>query len=56
MGIFFPAVTGVLAGSSRSGDLKNPSSSIPKGTLAAWAFSSFIYILLVFIYGCGTAR
>jgi amino acid transporter len=56
MGIFFPAVTGVLAGSNRSGDLKNPSESIPKGTLAAWGFSTMVYLSLTVLYACGADR
>jgi hypothetical protein len=44
--IFFPAVTGVLAGVSMSGELKKPEESIPKGTMAAIILSFIIYILM----------
>jgi len=46
--IFFPAVTGILAGASMSGELKDPRISIPKGTLWAIAVSFCLYILLAF--------
>ncbi len=42
--IYFPAATGLLAGVNMSGDLKNPSRSIPIGTMSAIGVAGIIYM------------
>ncbi|MGQ1784522.1 MULTISPECIES: hypothetical protein [unclassified Saccharicrinis] len=49
-GIFFPAVTGFEAGVSMSGDLKNPSKSLPVGAMMAVGIGFIVYIGLAFFY------
>lgn len=44
--VFFPAVTGVLAGVSLSGDLKDPGKAIPTGALAAVCLGFVIYMII----------
>ncbi|KAK3746404.1 hypothetical protein QZH41_018221 [Actinostola sp. cb2023] len=51
LAIFFPSVTGIMAGSNRSGDLKDAQQSIPKGTIAAIATTSFVYLTSVLLFG-----
>ena len=44
--IVFPAFTGMTAGVGLSGDLKNPSKSIPLGTMAATIIGMVIYVFI----------
>lgn len=46
--IIFPAFTGMTAGVGLSGDLKNPSKSIPRGTLIATISGMIIYFFVVY--------
>ena len=46
--IIFPAFTGMAAGLGLSGDLKNPTKSIPNGTLWATMAGMVIYILVAY--------
>ncbi|KAK7870096.1 hypothetical protein R5R35_011077 [Gryllus longicercus] len=55
-GVFFPTVTGVMAGINMSGDLRNPSRDIPNGTLAAIATSTFLYLVFVLVLGSTCER
>lgn len=45
--ICFPAFTGMTAGVGMSGDLKNPSKSIPIGTMAGTLTGLIVYILVI---------
>eukprot|EP00035_Acanthoeca_spectabilis_P040247 m.68425 g.68425 ORF g.68425 m.68425 type:complete len:994 (+) comp9919_c0_seq2:60-3041(+) len=54
LAIFFPSVTGIMAGSNRSGDLKDPSASIPTGTIAAVMTTSMVYFCSVILLGATT--
>lgn len=55
-GILFPATGGIFAGASMSGDLKNPSKSIPKGTLYGLATTFVLYTLVILAMAASITR
>lgn len=54
--LFFPAVTGIMAGVNMSGDLKEPSRSIPNGTFASIGVSALIYAGIAFFLAGSVSR
>nr|XP_046201579.1 solute carrier family 12 member 4-like isoform X1 [Oncorhynchus gorbuscha] len=51
VGIFFPSATGIMAGSNRSGDLKDAQKSIPIGTILAITTTTLVYFSSVVLFG-----
>ena len=47
---FFPAVTGIDAGVGMSGSLKDPKTSLPRGTFMAIGITSVVYIAVTVVY------
>uniref|UniRef100_A0A0E0FKQ9 Cation chloride cotransporter n=1 Tax=Oryza nivara TaxID=4536 RepID=A0A0E0FKQ9_ORYNI len=56
LGLYFPAVTGIMAGSNRSASLKDTQRSIPIGTLHATISTTMMYLLSVFLFGALSTR
>lgn len=54
--IYFPAVTGILAGVNMSGDLKDPARSLVRGTMAAIGTGFVIYLLEIILCGGSQQR
>ena len=54
--LFFPAVTGIMAGANMSGDLKDPGKSIPAGTIWAIVLTGLVYMSQVFFLGGSRER
>ena len=55
-GILFPAASGIFAGASMSGDLRNPSKAIPKGTLWAMMSTFIAYLVVIFSMAASTTH
>jgi amino acid transporter len=49
--VFFPAVTGIMAGLNMSGELTSPRINIPNGTLLAVVLTTVIYLLMAAVAG-----
>lgn len=54
--VYFPAVTGIMAGVNMSGDLKNPARALPLGTFAAVLVGAAAYVAQIVICGGATLR
>ncbi len=54
--IYFPAVTGIMAGVNMSGDLKNPSRSLPLGTFLAIGLGLLVYAAEAVLCGGAISR
>ncbi|XP_014834446.1 PREDICTED: solute carrier family 12 member 3-like [Poecilia mexicana] len=54
--IFFPAAIGILSGANISGDLKDPATAIPKGTLMAIFWTTLSYLGVAVTVGSCVVR
>ncbi len=54
--IYFPAVTGIMAGVNMSGDLKDPALSLPRGTIWAVGIGFLVYLLQIILCGGAIER
>lgn len=55
IGIFFPCVTGIMQGMNMASSLRNPTFSVPVGTLSAIGLTTFTYLLIA-VLNAATAK
>ncbi|EEP79900.1 conserved hypothetical protein [Uncinocarpus reesii 1704] len=55
-GILYPATGGIFAGASMSGDLKDPSRSIPRGTLSGLGLTFVTYSVVIIVLASTATR
>ena len=51
LALFYPSVTGIMAGSNRSAVLANPGVAIPVGTIRAISVTTVMYISVIWLFG-----
>jgi len=51
LALFYPSVTGIMAGSNRSAILADPGRSIPTGTIGAIIVTTCIYLVAIWLFG-----
>jgi len=56
LALFYPSVTGILAGCNRSAVLKDPATAIPEGTIGAIGFTTALYLFVVWLFGSTIAN
>ncbi|CAI7915790.1 unnamed protein product [Closterium sp. NIES-54] len=56
LGLFYPGVTGIMAGSNRSEALRDTQRSIPTGTLAAIISMTGLYVVSILLFGAVATR
>ena len=54
--LFFPAVTGIMAGANMSGDLRDPGRAIPVGTLSAIGFTAVVYLAMALLLAASRSQ